>query len=306
MIYFLNSGCCSIIRNSSKEILGFLYKHNASSSIRTLKTCRNINVQSVLQGRTSTQNLILKSNVRYNTQKSSEKPSDRFERKDKTETLNLWGKVTLVISVTALCAGIVYFLKKEKLRAQEIERSKALGKTAIGGSFELVDSNNKIVKSEELHGNWLLIYFGFTHCPDICPDEMEKLVKAVEKIENDKKLPKVIPVFITVDPERDTPSVIGKYVKEFSDKIIALTGTTEQIKEVCKKFRVYYSPGKKNRDSDYIVDHSIITYLMNPEGEFIDYYGVNISAEQMYKSFKVNVTKYNALKSTNPLAVLFS
>lgn len=176
----------------------------------------------------------------------------------------------------------MYYLQEIKDKQVERERRRQLGKAAIGGKFELIDSQGKIWKSDDFLGQWVLIYFGFTHCPDICPDELEKMTEIVNKlgIINNKLQKKycftlnyyfsekqhntkVQPIFISVDPERDTPEVVGKYIKEFSDKILGLTGTKEQIAKVCKAYRVYYSNGPKDQDSDYIVSNFFFTYYSN-------------------------------------------
>ena len=108
------------------------------------------------------------------------------------------------------------------------------------------------------------VYFGFTHCPDICPDELDKMAEIIDKVKeatNDDKV--FLPVFITCDPVRDTPEVLREYLKEFHPDIVGLTGTYEQVKNVCKQYRVYFSTPKDVKPGeDYLVDHSIYFYLM--------------------------------------------
>jgi cytochrome oxidase Cu insertion factor (SCO1/SenC/PrrC family) len=112
------------------------------------------------------------------------------------------------------------------------------------------------------------VYFGFTHCPDICPDELDKMAEIIDRVKEATKGENIfLPVFITCDPARDTPQVLREYLREFHPDIIGLTGTYEQVKHVCKQYRVYFStPKDVTPGEDYLVDHSIYFYLM---GKFL-------------------------------------
>jgi protein SCO1/2 len=118
------------------------------------------------------------------------------------------------------------------------------------------------------------IYFGFSHCPDICPDELDKMSEAIDIVQ--KQAPNTLrSVFISCDPARDTPEVLRSYLAEFHPSLIGLTGTWEETKDVCKQYRVYFStpPELKPGEEDYLVDHSIYFYVMDPEGDFVECIG---------------------------------
>ncbi|XP_043259977.1 protein SCO2 homolog, mitochondrial [Colletes gigas] len=214
-----------------------------------------------------------------------------------------WRSLIITSVFGGSLALFLYYLQKTKDLQIQRERRREIGKAAIGGKFELLNTERKLVKSDDFLGQWILIYFGFTHCPDVCPDELEKLVSIVNILEKDYSL-KVQPIFISVDPDRDTPEIVGKYIKEFSDKFIGLTGTNEQIAQACKAYRVYYSNGPKDQDADYIVDHTIIIYLVDPDGLFVDYYGQTHTAEQISQSIVLNKAKFDSLKNDSWLPPL--
>lgn len=139
----------------------------------------------------------------------------------------------------------------------------------IGGPFELVDQHGKTVRWEDFAGKYRMVYFGFTYCPDICPTDVGRMVHGLGRLEKlePEKAAKVVPIFISVDPERDTPAVVGEFAAAFSDKLIGLTGTPEQVKAAADAFRVYYSRGEDTPGGGYLVDHSAVVYLFGPQGE---------------------------------------
>ncbi|KAI8500458.1 Cu-binding protein [Branchiostoma belcheri] len=186
------------------------------------------------------------------------------------------------------------YLKREKELALEKERSKSLGKALIGGPISMVDHHGNPKTDQDYRGQWCLLYFGFTHCPDICPDELDKMAQVVTDMANIKTLPNITPIFISIDPERDDVKSIAEYVKEFHPDLVGLTGSLEQVKQVSKNFRVYYSQGPIDEDGDYIVDHTIIMYLMNPDWQFLDYYGKDKNSDQIVASIAGHMRKYRS------------
>jgi len=173
------------------------------------------------------------------------------------------------VLVAALFAGFVilgagaFFV----LSLHETPRGAAgtLLASAIGGPFRLVDQDGKTVTDADLKGKWSLVYFGYTHCPDACPTALNDIAIALDELGSKRSA--VRPVFITVDPERDTPEVLKAYVTAFDAPILALTGTPEEVAQAAKGYRVYYAKHPE-AGGDYSMDHSSVIYVMDPEGRF--------------------------------------
>ena len=143
--------------------------------------------------------------------------------------------------------------------------------SAIGGPFTLVADDGKTVTERTYRGKWLLVFFGFTHCKDVCPATLNTIAAALRQL--GPEAAKVQPLFITVDPQRDTPQVLANYVKAFDPRIVGLSGTMDQIAAVAGKYKVYFSADETAQDRDYQVDHSAFVYLMNPQGQFVQLFG---------------------------------
>jgi protein SCO1 len=152
----------------------------------------------------------------------------------------------------------------------------------IGGPFTLKDGDGKTVSDQTLRGRPFLVYFGYTHCPDVCPTELAKISDILGKM-GDKPVPAL---FITVDPERDTPKVMQDYVSSFNPAIIGLSGSPEAVAATEKTFRVFARKGEKQADGDYSMDHSSVVYLMDKNGAFVEAFNVERSPDEAAKELE--------------------
>jgi len=185
--------------------------------------------------------------------------------------------ITWAVLGTMLFAGtatILYYQDEKKRRMEKVFKKVAVtGKPDLGGPFVLVNQRGEPVTDATFKGKYLLLYFGFSYCPDICPSELVKLGKVMDELKKSTQDSfEVKPIFISVDPNRDSLAVLRHYAQDFHPSIDYLTGTKTQIEKVARYFRVYFSKVDENEDEDYLVDHSIVMYLVSPEGEFLDFF----------------------------------
>eukprot|EP00550_Attheya_septentrionalis_P010570 CAMPEP_0198304638 /NCGR_PEP_ID=MMETSP1449-20131203/57503_1 /TAXON_ID=420275 /ORGANISM="Attheya septentrionalis, Strain CCMP2084" /LENGTH=255 /DNA_ID=CAMNT_0044007167 /DNA_START=875 /DNA_END=1642 /DNA_ORIENTATION=- len=146
------------------------------------------------------------------------------------------------------------------------------GKPAIGGEWSLVDLDGNLVTNKQFEGKWTLLYFGFARCPDICPSEMVKVGKVMDTLakEHPELAKNLQPIFVSVDPARDSLKALKEYGKDFHPSYVFLTGSPEQVQLMAKKYRVYVSKADETEDGDYLVDHSIVIYFHDDTGDLAD------------------------------------
>jgi len=145
----------------------------------------------------------------------------------------------------------------------------------IGGDFTLTDQNGRSVTNDSLKGGYRLVYFGYSFCPDVCPVDVQRLANALKAFEaaNPEAAARVQPVFITIDPARDTPEALKAFVSAFHPRLIGLTGTEAEVETAKRAYRVYAAKAAGADAENYLMDHSAYIYLMDPEGRPIMHFG---------------------------------
>lgn len=185
------------------------------------------------------------------------------------------------VSIAALVGGVWYVTAPRgggDVFAQCRSAQVAGGAGAIGGPFELINTAGNTVTDADVITKPSLLYFGYTFCPDICPFDMSRNADAVDLLmENGLE---VAPVFISIDPARDTPEALADYAANMHDRLIALTGSDEQVKAASQAYRTYFKV-QPAEDEYYLVDHSTFSYLVFPEHGFVEFFRRDLTAEQM-------------------------
>jgi protein SCO1 len=166
------------------------------------------------------------------------------------------------------------------LVATEPPARAAKSAVTIGGPFALSTPDGKTVTDQTYRGKWLLVYFGYTFCPNSCPTTLLEIATALKELGPDAA--KVQPLFITVDPQRDTPQVMQQYTQSFDPRIIGLIGTPQQLAAAAEEYGAYYVPHRTGPGADdYVVDHSTYVYVMDPEGKFVRAFDSGTSGDRI-------------------------
>ena len=166
------------------------------------------------------------------------------------------------------------------------QEGRSTGSPLVGGAFTLIDQDGKTRTNADFAGKLTLVYFGYTFCPDVCPTGLQRLAEGLDVLTEAERA-EVVPLFVTIDPARDTSAVLKEYVAQFHPALIGLTGTAEQVAIAAKAYRVYYRKSDQTKDqADYLMDHSSIIYLMGADGKFLKHFTYSTDAKALAEGIK--------------------
>lgn len=192
--------------------------------------------------------------------------------------------LALALALGVAAYGMLSFQKSGVVTTQS-------GKALIGGPFELTDHTGKQVTDKDYRGKFMLVYFGFTYCPDVCPTELQHIAGALDII-GPKRRKNIIPLFVTIDPERDTRELMASYVENFHPDLVGLVGTAEQINKMGKAYRVYFKKVEEKDSPDgYTMDHSALVFLMDDKGQYVRHFSYGTDPERMAKGLIESMDK---------------
>jgi protein SCO1/2 len=194
-----------------------------------------------------------------------------------------------VLAVLVLGGG---WLAWQKLRPPLIiGPTTTSGTVEIGGPFELTDQTGARRSDEEFRGRYILIYFGYTYCPDVCPTSLLAMSRALQLLSAraPEAAEQVVPVFVTVDPERDTVEALAAYAPSFHPDLVTLTGTPDEIAAAAKAYRIYYAKAEDASSGTYLMDHSSFIYLMGPDGAYLAHFSHLAQSEDIAESLERHI-----------------
>ena len=215
--------------------------------------------------------------------------------------MTLWQRLGLGVATAAVAGAAGWFLISAWFappRSEPVQVALPAGVT-LGGPFTLTDETGARVTDETFRGRFMLIYFGFTYCPDVCPTELAKMAAALDLL--GEAAEEVVPILISVDPERDTPAALAQYTDLFHPRLIGLTGTEAEIAAAARAYRAYYAKVRTGRGPDeYTMDHSAFIYLMGRRGEFVALFNPETSAEQMAEAMRRAIAAAPRVSTVQP------
>ena len=189
----------------------------------------------------------------------------------------------LALLAALLIAGASYYF------ATSSHRETSTGAALVGGPFSLTDHTGRKVTDKDFLGKYMLVFFGYTYCPDVCPTELQVMSAALDSLGT--KADAIQPIFISIDPARDTPEVLKQYVANFHPRLVGLTGSPGEIASVAKAYRVYYSKVEGSSGPDnYLMDHSTIIYLMDRQGKFLKHFTYSTDAAALAKAIEAAIS----------------
>ena len=192
--------------------------------------------------------------------------------------------IPYLLLVAAMAGGLIWH---ESETVPGLGRTVTTGQVAVGGPFALTDQNGQKRASASFKGKYQLIYFGYTFCPDVCPTTLAVMSQALDKMGMDGA--RIVPIFITIDPERDTPKVLKSYMDAFGPSFVGLTGSQSEIAAVEKEYRVYAKKQPQGGKANYGIDHSSVIYLMGPDGRLVTFYDELVSPDALAKDLKAKI-----------------
>jgi protein SCO1/2 len=192
--------------------------------------------------------------------------------------------IPYMLLIAAMAGGLIWH---ESENVPGLGRTVTSGQALVGGPYTLTDQDGEKRASADFRGKYQLIYFGYSFCPDVCPTTLAVMAQALDQMGADSR--RIVPVFITIDPERDTPDVLKKYVAAFGPQFVGLTGSLADIAAVEKEYRVYAKKTPLGDGKSYGMDHSSVIYLMGPDGRLVTFYDELISPDALTKDLKAKI-----------------
>jgi cytochrome oxidase Cu insertion factor (SCO1/SenC/PrrC family) len=192
---------------------------------------------------------------------------------------------SLLVSSQALAADE----PPDQVTAAQMMDDLMYGRGTVGGPFTLTDHSGRKRSDAEFRGRLMIVYFGYTFCPDVCPADLMAITQALDQLGD--AAGGIQPIFITIDPERDTTKVLGEYIAAFHKSFIGLTGSPEQIRKVANAYKAFYAKVPSERPGEYAIDHTGVIYLMGRDGEYLGFMPPQTSPERLTEILRQNLAK---------------